>query len=165
MFFAVCAITLLCLMSVSRAAPLACEDSVRPPDRLDPRHLVGRWAMVAGSLNHLPLLEWFKQRDSASVNFSNSTSDTAVSYSSSIRLGGTCLHHSYNISLKGGRFTYDGTHESNLTMNFVRTSCRDCTLMRMNAESGKRQHFYLFSRRREVDQEEMEEFRAQGQNN
>ncbi|XP_077936366.1 uncharacterized protein LOC144383228 [Gasterosteus aculeatus] len=161
MLSALCAITLLCLMPASQAAPLACEDSAWPPESMDPRHLVGTWALVAGSLSHLPLLERFKQRDSAYVNFSNSTGDAAISYSRSIRQDGTCLYRSFNVSLAGGRFTYEGTPPSNLTTNFVRTSCPDCMLMHMNVESGKRQHLYLFSRRREVEQKEIEEFRAQ----
>ncbi|KAL3066900.1 hypothetical protein OYC64_016777 [Pagothenia borchgrevinki] len=161
MFLAVGAMALLCLVSVSHSAPLGCEHLLRPLHQLDPRPLEGRWALVAGSLSHLPYLDRFKQRDSATVNFSSNTSDTNISYSRSIRLDSTCLYHSYNISLEGSSFTYDGTDKSNLTANFVHSSCQDCLLMRMDVESGKRQHLYLFSRRREVEQEEMEEFRAQ----
>ncbi len=148
-------------MAVSHSAPLACEDLVRPLDQLDPRHLEGRRALVAGSLSHLPFLEQFKQRDSAAVNFSSNTSDTNISYTRSIRLDNKCLYSSYNISLEGSSFTYDGTNKSNFRANFVHTSCHDCMLMRMYADSGKRQHFYLFSRRRQLEQTEMEEFRAQ----
>ena len=161
MFSAACAITLLCLVSVSRSAPLVCEVLVQPLVQLDLGRLEGRWAMVAGTLNNLTYLERFKQRESATVNFSSNTSDTNVSYSSSIHLNNKCLYHSYNISLEGSSFTYDGTDKSNLTGNFVHTSCQDCLLMRLNVESGKRQHFYLFSRRRQLEQKEMEEFRAQ----
>ncbi|KAL6110167.1 orm1 [Pungitius sinensis] len=161
MLLALCAIPLLCLMSASRAAPRPCDDSAWLADRLDPSHLVGRWAMVAGSLSHLPFLERFKQRDSAYVNFSNSTSETAVSYSGSIRQNGTCLYRYFNISLAGGRFAYEGTPPSNLTTSFVRASCPDCMLMHVDRESGKWQHLYLFSRRRELEQKELEKFRAQ----
>ncbi|XP_034733566.1 uncharacterized protein LOC117948160 [Etheostoma cragini] len=161
MFCAVCAITLLCLVSGSLAAPLACEVLVRPFDQLDLGRLEGRWAMVAGALSDHLYLQRFKQRDSATINFSSNTSDTNISYSRSIHLNNQCLYHSYNISLEGSSFTYDGTDKSNLTGNFVHTSCQDCVLMRMNVESGKRQHFYLFSRRRQLEQKEMEEFRAQ----
>lgn len=49
--FAVCAITLLCCVSVSQSAPLACEDSARSLDQLDSHHLEARWALVAGSLS------------------------------------------------------------------------------------------------------------------
>ncbi|KAK5865956.1 hypothetical protein PBY51_020186 [Eleginops maclovinus] len=161
MFLAVGAIALLCLVSVSHSAPLACQDLLLPLHQPDLRHLEGRWALVAGSLSHLPYLDRFKQRDSAALNFSGNTSDIKMSVSRSIRLDNKCLYDSYNISLEGNSFTYDGTDKSNLTANFVHTSCHDCMLMRMDVESGKRQHLYLFSRRRKVEQEEMKEFRAQ----
>uniref|UniRef100_A0A3B3VUM1 Uncharacterized protein n=1 Tax=Poecilia latipinna TaxID=48699 RepID=A0A3B3VUM1_9TELE len=144
-----------------RSAPLTCEESVRPLDRLDTRRLEGKWALVAGSLSHPPFLERFKQRDSASINFASTTSDTSISYTRSIRLHGNCTYSSINITLEGSSFTFDGTDKSNLSAAYVHTSCRDCLLMRMDAESGKRVHFYLFSRRRQLDQEELEEFRAQ----
>ncbi|XP_070768157.1 uncharacterized protein [Enoplosus armatus] len=161
MFIAVCAIALLCFMSLSHSAPLACDNLVRPLDQLDLRHLEGRWALVAGSLSQPSYLERFKQRDSATVNFSSNTSDTNISYTSTILLDNACLYNTYNISLEGSTFTYDGTDKSNLSTNFSHTSCHDCILMRINADSGKRQHFYLFSRRRALEQKEMEEFRAQ----
>uniref|UniRef100_A0A8C6LVY7 Apolipoprotein M n=1 Tax=Nothobranchius furzeri TaxID=105023 RepID=A0A8C6LVY7_NOTFU len=143
------------------ASPLTCEGLLHPLSQPHLSSLGGTWALVAGSLSSLPLLERFRQRDSASVNFSSSASETRTSYTSSIRLNNTCLYNSYNISMEGRSFTYDGTAKSNLTANFVYTSCRDCILMRMYVESGQRQHLYLFSRRRQLEQEEMEEFRAQ----
>ncbi|XP_078021145.1 uncharacterized protein LOC144461733 [Epinephelus lanceolatus] len=161
MFVAACAIALLCLVSLSHSAPLSCEDLVRPLDQLDPHHLEGRWVLVAGSMSHPLYLERFKQSDSATVNFSSNTSDTHISYSRSIHFNNDCLYDTYNISLEGSSFTFDGTDKSNLSANFIHTSCQDCILMRMNKESGKRQHFYLLSRRRQLEQKEMEEFRAQ----
>uniref|UniRef100_A0A3Q2EF52 Uncharacterized protein n=1 Tax=Cyprinodon variegatus TaxID=28743 RepID=A0A3Q2EF52_CYPVA len=151
----------LCLSPLSHAAPLACEELVRPLDQLDPRHLEGKWALVAGSLSHPPFLERFRQRDSASVSYASSTSETSISYTRSLRLHGNCTYNTYNITLEGSSFTYDGTDKSNLSAAYIHTSCHDCMLMRMDVESGKRIHFYLFSRRRELKQEEMEEFKAQ----
>lgn len=159
MFFV--AIGLLCSASVSWSAPLPCEELLRPLDQLDLHRLEGRWALVAGSLSNLTYLERFKQRDSATINVSSNTSDANVSYTRSIRLDNKCLYNSYNISLQGSSFTFDGTDKSNLSGSFVHTSCPDCMLMRMIVESGKRQHLYLFSRRREVELKEMEEFKAQ----
>ncbi|KAI3352459.1 hypothetical protein L3Q82_005413 [Scortum barcoo] len=163
MFFAACAVALLCSVSagVTHSAPQACAELVRPLDRLDLHYLEGRWAMIAGSLTDLQYLERFKQRDSATVNFARNTSDTNISYTGSIHLGNKCLYISYNISLEGSSFTFDGTDKRNLSANYVHTSCRDCLLMRIYVESGKREHLYLFSRRREVEQKEMEEFKAQ----
>ncbi|KAE8300020.1 hypothetical protein D5F01_LYC00151 [Larimichthys crocea] len=157
----VVALALLCLASVSCSAPLPCEELLRPLDRVDLHGLVGRWALVAGSLNNLTYLDRFKQRDSATITFSSNTSDANISYTSSIRLHEQCLYKSYNISLQGSSFTFDGTDKRNLSASYVHTSCPDCLLMRMIVESGKRQHLYLFSRRREVEQKEMEEYKAQ----
>lgn len=161
MIFASCAVALLCLVCKSHSAPLACKELVRPSDHLDLRQLEGKWALVAGSLSHLPFLEVFKKRDSATVNFSSNTSDTNISYARSIRLDGKCLYSSYNITLEGSSFTYDGTDKRNFSANFIRTSCPDCMLMLMDNHAGKKQHFYLFSRRRQLEQTEMEEFTAQ----
>ncbi|CAB1435609.1 unnamed protein product [Pleuronectes platessa] len=162
MCLVVFAVALLCSVTVSHSSPVACEDLVRPLDRQDLRHLEGQWALVAGSLSHLPNLERFKQRDSAAVNFSRNHSDSHISYTRAIRVENGCMYATFNISFQGSGFTFDGTAQSNLSAHFVRTSCGDCTLMRMDLP-GKMTHMYLFSRRREVGQQEMEEFRAQVQ--
>uniref|UniRef100_A0A8C2XKM5 Apolipoprotein M n=1 Tax=Cyclopterus lumpus TaxID=8103 RepID=A0A8C2XKM5_CYCLU len=156
--FAACAVFLLCLTSVSHSAPLACEDLIRPLDQVDPRHLEGRRALVAASLSHLPFMEQLRRRESATSNFSSNTSETSTSWSRSMSLDNKCHYASYNISLEGSSFTFDN---GNVSATFIRTSCRDCILMSFDVESGKRQHFYLFSRRKEVEQKELDEFRAQ----
>ncbi|XP_073324748.1 uncharacterized protein [Pagrus major] len=154
----VCAIALLGLMSVSLSAPLACEDLIRPLDQLDPRHLEGRWAMVAGSLSQLPLMERLRSRESATASFSSNTSETNISFRRSMRRDDKCHYASYNISLEGSSFTFDNR---SVNTTFTHTSCRDCILLSFDVESGKRQHFYLFSRRRQLEQEEIEEFTDQ----
>lgn len=156
---AACALTVACLLSGGHAAPLTCEDLLRPLDQLDLRRLEGTWALVAGSLSYLSYLERFKSRDSAAIHFPANSSETSVSYARTFRFNDTCQHDSLNISMEGSSFTYVG--KSNLSASFVHTSCRDCVLMLMNVESGKRLHFYLFSRRRQLEEEEMEEFRTQ----
>ncbi|KAF3687542.1 hypothetical protein EXN66_Car003214 [Channa argus] len=163
MYFAACAISLLCMVCVSHSAPLPCEELVRPLKEVDFHNFKGLWAMVAGSLSYLTNLEKFKQRDSATVNFYSNTSDTSVSYSRSIRLDNKCLYTSYNISLQGGSFTYDGTDKNNVSAIFVRPPCHDCMVMHIQLKSKEQQHFYLFSRRRQLEQKEMEEFSAQVQ--
>lgn len=155
------ALSLLCLVAGCHSAPLTCEELVRPLDRLNLHHLKGKWALVAGSLSHPPFLERFKQRDSASVNFYSNTSETHISYTRSISLHNECQYHTYNITLNGSSYTFDGTENDNFSANFAHTSCHDCMLMHMRMESGERQHFYLFSRRRQLEQKELEEFRAQ----
>ncbi|XP_026216619.1 uncharacterized protein LOC113162604 isoform X2 [Anabas testudineus] len=158
MFFAVCATALLFMVSASHSAPLACEDLVRPVDQLDLRQLEGRWAMVAGSLSYPPFIERLRRRDSASLTFSSNTSDSVIVFSRSARVDNKCYHSSHNITLEGNSFTHDN---NSVHTTFFYTSCPDCILVSCNVESGKRRHFYLLSRRRQLEEKEMEEFRAQ----
>ena len=153
-----CAVALLCSTPVSLSAPLACADLLRPLGHLDPRHLEGRWAMVAGSLSHPPFMEPLRRRESATASFSGNTSDASISFRRSMRSDGECHYASYNISLEGSSFTFDNR---SVSTTFTHTSCRDCILLSFDVESGKRQHFYLFSRRRQLEPEEIEEFTAQ----
>ncbi|XP_072239525.1 uncharacterized protein [Leuresthes tenuis] len=156
---AVSAMVLLCLMSLSHSAPLACEDLVQPLNQLDRHHLEGRRAMVAGSLSHLPFIERLRLRNSATATFSSITNETSISFRrSSMNSENKCHYASYNISLEGSSFSFDN---GSVTTTFIHTSCHDCILLSFDVESGKRQHFYLFSRRRQLEQEEIEEFRAQ----
>uniref|UniRef100_A0A3P9PC99 Uncharacterized protein n=1 Tax=Poecilia reticulata TaxID=8081 RepID=A0A3P9PC99_POERE len=154
----VCAVAVLCLLPVSRSAPLTCEESVRPLDRLDTRRLEGKWALVAGSLSHPPFLERFKSRDSATAEFSNNGDESSLFFRRSGRSDGNCYYASYNVTLEGSSFTLD---DINITTTFVHTSCHDCILLKFDVESGKRQHFYLFSKRRQLEEMEIEEFRDQ----
>ncbi len=159
--FAACAIAIFCLVSVSRSAPLTCEDSVRPLDQLDPRHLEGRWALVAGSLSNPANLEFFKSRDSSSINFSNTSATSSFVYTPSIHVGGKCHFESYIVSLENGVLAFDVRDQVNLTVTFLHTSCQDCVVMRFDNKLKELQRLYLFSKRREVGQEEMDEFKAQ----
>ncbi|XP_070827689.1 uncharacterized protein [Chaetodon trifascialis] len=161
--FAVCAVALLCCMSASHSAPLACEDSVRPLDQLDRRRLEGRWALVAGSLSDPAQFEFFKRRNSSSINFSSTSATSNVFYTPSVSAGGKCHFKTYNVSLEGSVLTFDALDQINLTLTFLHSSCQDCVLIRFDNESKKPVRLLLFSRRREVEQKEMEEFNAQVQ--
>lgn len=156
--FAACTIFLLSLAHPSQAALQNCGDLLRPLDQLHPRSLEGDWALVAGSLSHHPFMELFRQRQSATASFTNNTDSGTITLRRSMRSENTCHYQSYNISLEGSSFTFRGG-EVNAT--FIRTSCPDCALIRFDVESGKRVHFYLFSRRRQLEEKVMEEFRHQ----
>lgn len=161
--FSVCTIAVFCLASVSLSAPLACEDSTRPLDQLVPRHLEGRWALVAGTLSDPAQLAFFKRRDSSSVNFSITSAASNILYTPSVLFGGKCHLQSFNVSLERSILTFDVRDQVNLTMTFLNTSCEDCVLMRFDNESKELQRLLLFSRRREMEQREMEEFTAQAE--
>ncbi len=161
--FAVFAIFLLCHMSVSHSAALVCEKLVHPLDQLDPHHFEGRWALIAGSLNHPPSMEALRLRDSITMYFSNSSEASNFSYTQINRFGDQCQYLPYNISVEGSTFTFDVGNRFNLNGYFLYTSCPDCVVMQWVVKSRKRLSvdLYLLSRRREVEQKEMEEFRAQ----
>uniref|UniRef100_UPI003AAF6334 uncharacterized protein n=1 Tax=Centroberyx gerrardi TaxID=166262 RepID=UPI003AAF6334 len=158
--FALCATVLLSFISVSHSAPLSCEDLLRPLDQLEPDHLEGRWALVAGSLNHSPSLEVLKSRDSAAIHFSNFSTNSTTTYTRIVSSGGKCQYKTYNMSIEGSTFTLDVGNRFNLTGTFLHTSCPDCVVVRWDGEL-ERQRSHLVSRRREVGPKEMEEYKAQ----
>lgn len=151
------AITLLCLVSVSLSAPPACEDVARPLDQMDPRHLAGSWALVAGAMKDQAHEEKFKTTDSAGIHFPSETPIT--SFTRSANLNESCQHLQYNITLEGNGFSFDQL--INITVTFLHTSCPDCMVMRFDDGSDNTLRMYLFSRRREVEEKEREEFSAQ----
>ena len=161
--FGLFSVTLLCLVSVSHSSALVCEKLVHPLDQIGPHHLDGRWALVAGSLNHSLSMDALRLRDSITMYFSNSSDTSSFSYTQINRFGDQCQHLPYNISLEGSAFTFDVGNRFELTGSFLYTSCPDCLVMQWSVRSRKRisVDLYLLSRRREVEQEEMEEFTAQ----
>ncbi|XP_070768120.1 uncharacterized protein [Enoplosus armatus] len=161
--FAVFSVALLCLVSVSHAAPLACEELVRPLDQLDPHHLEGTRALAAGSMSPPFTLEDLKLRGSVTQHFSNSSETSVYFYNHVNRLGVHCYYWSYNFSIESSTFTHHLDNSFKLTGSFLYTSCPDCVVMHWVLEKEKMASvdLYLFSRRREVEQKEMEEFRAQ----
>ncbi|CAB1435611.1 unnamed protein product [Pleuronectes platessa] len=160
--FAVCAVAAMCLMSVGHSAPMVCEQLVQPLDQPDPHHFEGKWALVAGSLNNVPAMEALRLRDSVTMYFTNSSNASSLSYTQVNRFGDLCQHRRYNISVQESSFSFDA-QRFELTESFLHTSCPDCLVMRWNVKSTRRSSMYLYllSRRREVEQREMEEFRHQ----
>lgn len=158
----VCVI-LFCLISGSHSAPPVCEKLVHPLDQLDPRHFEGRWALVAGSISHQPSMDALRQRDSITMYFSNSSETSNVPYTQINRFGDQCQYLPYNISIEGSTFTFVVGNRFDLNGSFLYTSCPDCVVMQWTVKSKKRQStdLYLLSRRRELEKEEMEEFKAQ----
>lgn len=154
------AILLLCLTYSSHSAPLTCEDLLRPLAQLDPQYLEGTWALVAGSVSSLSFMEKFKQRLSSTASFSSSTNDTSITWKRNMQnIDSKCHYVSYNISLEGSSFTFE--MKNNVTATFTYTSCHDCILLNFEVPSEKRIHFYLFSQRRQLEQEEIDEFKSQ----
>uniref|UniRef100_A0A672GCE9 Uncharacterized protein n=1 Tax=Salarias fasciatus TaxID=181472 RepID=A0A672GCE9_SALFA len=161
MLVAAGAITLLHLLSVSLSAPLGCEELLRPSIPVGPHHLEGRWALVGGSLSNPEHLQRFRERGSVAVDFFGNSNETDMSYTRSMRSKEEeCSYSSYNITLEGSGFSFRGEGKRNYTANFLST-CPDCLLMHLTHQLEKRQHLYLFSRRRELEPFEMDHFTLQ----
>lgn len=161
--FAAYSVILLCLVAASQSAPPVCEKLVEPLDQVDPRHLEGGLAIIAGSVNNSLIMEALKVRDSITAYFSN-TSETEFSYTQINRIAGQCLQRMhYNISIQDSTFTFEVGGRFELNGSFLYTSCPDCVVMRWVVRSARRNtdDLYLLSRRRKLRQEEMEEFTAQ----
>lgn len=150
------AILLLGLASLGRSSSPPCDDLVRPAEQLPPDLFSGRWAFVAAGLGN-PIHELkFKSRDSASFVFVNQTS--GMQLTRTVRFQGSCQYSSSDLVLQGGGLNY---LVSNTTLKILRSSCADCLVIHSYRRLDDYQHVYLFSRRRQVQGEEMEEFEAQ----
>ncbi|KAK9540052.1 hypothetical protein VZT92_002524 [Zoarces viviparus] len=154
---AVCAIAVLCVMPVGHAAPLDCKHLVEPLGQIDPGHLEGRWALVADSLKIFETGRPFLPFDSVSVDFHNST------YTQGNRYGEECRYQTQNISIEGPNFDIKVGGSVNLRGTFLHTSCSDCVALTLTVDSPNQNtlEVCLLSRRRQLDQKELEEFRAQ----
>lgn len=156
MFFAACIISVLCSLSGSLAAPLACDDLVRPLNQMDPHNLVGTWTVIASSFQMDSAAAALREKDSYTVFVGNSTYTLAFSDK------GQCHYYLRNMSVEGPVVT-SKVGNYTLTATFHHTSCADCLLMTYDVDSPsyKSKDVYLIGKRRELDQNEMEEFKAQ----
>lgn len=156
MFFAACIISIFCSLSGSLAAPLACDDLVRPLNQMDPHSLVGRWTVIASSFQMEAAAAALKEKDTYTVDLGNSTYTLVFSEK------GQCHYSLRNMSVEGLVFT-SKLGDYTMTATLYNTTCADCLLMTFDTDSPsyKAKDVYLMSKRRELDQNEMEEFMAQ----
>lgn len=155
MFSTACIVVVL-LVSGNLAAPLACEDLLRPVNQVDPAYMMGRWASVASSLQLEAARDALETKDSFAVDVRNS------SYTMAISFNGQCNYYHRNITLEGP-VAVSKVNNFTLTATLRSTTCPDCLVLTFDVESPsyKSVDLYLLSRRREVTPEEMAEFMAQ----
>uniref|UniRef100_A0A673D1B9 Apolipoprotein M n=1 Tax=Sphaeramia orbicularis TaxID=375764 RepID=A0A673D1B9_9TELE len=156
--FSTRALVLLCLIPLSASAPLTCEDLTRPLDHLDRHHLEGQWVLVASSFKAQEHEERFKDRNSATIYFANASDTSSMSFTRVFRFNESCQYFNTNVSVEGSGFNIE---QLNITISFMYTSCPDCLVMRFYSASKRNLPVNLLSRRVEVEQTEMEEFKAQ----
>uniref|UniRef100_A0A3B3ZDQ2 Apolipoprotein M n=1 Tax=Periophthalmus magnuspinnatus TaxID=409849 RepID=A0A3B3ZDQ2_9GOBI len=140
-----------------QTAPPNCRELVRPLDHALPQDVEGKWTLVAGGLNNTALLERFKTRHSAFMKFV-AINSTRMHFSRASLVNESCHYSKSDITLTGSGFEYA---EFNITMIFLRTTCPDCLVILFEKRDGGTVPLYLFSRRREVDADELEEFKTQ----
>uniref|UniRef100_A0A3Q2ZIZ0 Apolipoprotein M n=1 Tax=Hippocampus comes TaxID=109280 RepID=A0A3Q2ZIZ0_HIPCM len=142
-----------------RSASLACEDLIRPLDGMEAGLLAGRWALISGGFIDPAKLSYFNRRDSASIDVSVSPGGD-ISYTPRVHMEGKCHSSTHNVTLEGSALRF--RDKSNITVTLVYTSCQDCLLLRFDDDGDNTvMRAYLFSRRREVTEEEKAEFTTQ----
>lgn len=152
MFFA---FVVLCLASGSLAAPLTC-DNVMQPAIPDLSHWYGEWNLVATSAKVLRTLLPLGNSDSFMLHYNNATFLTTQ------RSGDQCSSDRYNVTMEGAHFT---TSKSFVAINgtfYSSSNCPDCILTRIIMDSPYFfiDHLCLFSRRTEVNPEELQDFKS-----
>lgn len=153
------AFVILCLglLHLSKSAAPDCQQLARPLDQVSPEDLEGKWTIVAGGLNNTASLERFKRRDSALMNY-KAINGTSTHFMRNDAFNESCHFIDFVITLEGSGFTFP---KLNLTVTFLHRLCPDCMSIHFDNPDKSRLAVYLISRRREVEQAEMEEFRAQ----
>uniref|UniRef100_A0A8C6LYE5 Apolipoprotein M n=2 Tax=Nothobranchius furzeri TaxID=105023 RepID=A0A8C6LYE5_NOTFU len=157
--FALYVVAFVCWVSASSSAPPSCQILLQPVEKLDFNDLKGMWALVLATYSNPVHLEILKRRDSAGISFTNHSGSSEITFTRVLHQDDSCQYMQANITLGGSGFSFS---HNNVTMTFLHTSCLDCVAASLNKD-GKTERFYLFSRRREVEAREAEEFKAQAE--
>uniref|UniRef100_A0A3Q2EH79 Apolipoprotein M n=1 Tax=Cyprinodon variegatus TaxID=28743 RepID=A0A3Q2EH79_CYPVA len=161
--FAAFAVVILSLFSLSHSTPLVCEKLLHPLESPSPRHVEGRWALIANSDSYGVTRNFIERRDSTTLYFSNSSDPYMISFTQVNRIGNVCQHEHLNISVDGNVFVLRDANKNSATGSLLYTSCPDCLVVKVVLEIQGNQivQLSLLSRRGTVEPKEMEEFRAQ----
>ena len=150
-------ILFLGLLHHSQSAPPNCQDVLKPLDHILPQDLEGNWTLVAGGLNSTKALDRFKSSDSVLMTFA-SLNGTSMHFSRAYSFNESCQYTNSIITLRGNGFEYS---QFNTTVSFIHSACPDCLVIHFERGDGTPMPLYLFSKRRDVDKDEMEEFKMQ----
>lgn len=153
------AFVILCLglLHLSQSAAPDCQQLVQPLDHVLPQDLEGEWHLVAGGLNSTSALERFKRRDSAIINW-KTINGTSMHFMRNDGFSESCQYIDLVITLEGSGFRLP---KLNLTVIFMHTTCPDCLVIYFEKEDKSPVPLYLISRRREMKNDEIDEFTAQ----
>lgn len=156
MFFVKTAFVVLCLVSGILAAPLTCDDVTQPAIQTDLSRWYGEWNLVAAGVKVVRSLVLLTDSDSFTLHYNNATFLTIGRY------GDQCRLSRYNVTMEGAHFTTSsGLVTANGTI-FSSSNCPDCILTRIIMDSSyfTLEHLLLLSRRKEVNPEELQDFKS-----
>ncbi|CAN9510505.1 unnamed protein product [Ophioblennius macclurei] len=146
------------LIAGCHAAQLPCEQLIRPLVDFDPQDFHGKWGLVAASMEDSRAADIVKARDSTVLYFYNSTILQIN------RVNGTCKDNPpRTFSLDDSHRFFAVVWQFNFTATLHRAPCKGCVVMSLVIESEgyKSTDLYLFSQSRQVDKDDMDEFRNQ----
>lgn len=157
MSFTNIAFVVLCLAHCCLAAPLTCDNVVQLTIQTELPHWYGAWNLVAWSVRVLRTYVPLVGSDSFTLHYNNAT------FLATQRVGDQCLTTHYNITMEGPHFT---TRRGFVTVNGTifssSNSCPDCilALFTMDAPYFTIENLCLFSRRRELNPEELQDLKS-----
>ncbi|KAG7458862.1 hypothetical protein MATL_G00225060 [Megalops atlanticus] len=153
-------VAVLSLLSAAAAAPVPCEELVKPLvlDNVD--KILGKWILIAGTADDPNNVDVLRNIDSAWLQFSlASHNDTAI-FTQGVRLGKECIYSSAKTTIKNNKFTINDTIVS--TGVLLRAD-PDYLLMSYSNTFGQItfQFLYLLGKKADLSVSELELYKRQ----
>ncbi|KAL4641728.1 hypothetical protein GN956_G10838 [Arapaima gigas] len=157
------AITALTLLSVSRAAPMQCEVSVKQLILEDFTPILGKWIFLEGTADHQKHESILKLVNSSWVEFLPTSYDDTVTFNQGNMINGKCLHESFNLTFVNNTFTV--THENATSSGILLHTCPDCLLVMFSSfyPEGTIRSFYILGKAKELSITDLETYRRQSE--
>ncbi|XP_020351756.1 uncharacterized protein LOC109900515 isoform X3 [Oncorhynchus kisutch] len=159
-----CVISVLSLLSVGLAAPLSCEDLLRPLKMNSTNHILGKWIFIAESTEvpggrEYAAKEWITGWLQISPGLQNNT----VKELQMINIGGKCISMTSEMTMENNmeNNTFTSTEPLPYSLTYLNT-CPDCLLVQQKLPLvSKYSTLYIFSKRKELTSAELEVFKKQ----
>ncbi|XP_013999311.1 uncharacterized protein [Salmo salar] len=155
-----CVISVFSLLSVGLAAPLSCEDLLRPLETNITNHILGKWISIAESTEvpggrEYAAKEWITGWLQVSPGLQNNT----VKELQMFNIGGKCFSMTTEMIMENNTFTSTGPLSFSLT--YLNT-CPDCLLAHHKLSLvNNYSSLNIFSKRKELTSAELEVFKKQ----
>ncbi|KAK6294944.1 hypothetical protein J4Q44_G00341700 [Coregonus suidteri] len=155
-----CVISVLSLLSVGLAAPLSCEDLLRPLEMNSTDHIWGKWISIAESSEFPGGREYAaKEWTTGWIQVSPGLQNNTVKELQMTNIGGKCISMTSVMTMENNTFT------STLPLSFSLTylsTCPDCLLAHQKMSLlGNYSTLFLYSKRKEITSAELKVFKKQ----